>query len=80
MYITDRRELQKTWHGNMTSKEKDIYFCNTNILNMQQYQEDDRILVCIFGLRNNIINTNKIHKSMEISNIELFEELNANYI
>jgi hypothetical protein len=75
MYITDRRQLQNTWHGNMTSEEKDIYLCNMRILNTQQYQEDDSLLSCFFGLSQHLIEMNTFHRDSESAAIKRFEEL-----
>ena len=75
MYIRNRRELQDTWHKDMSDKEKDIYFCNIKILNMQEYQKHDQALVCIFGLRNSIISANEFHRNSEEYYIKRFWEL-----
>ena len=75
MYISDRRKLQNTWHDNMSSEEKDIYFCNMKIISMQRAQEDDRILTCYFGLSDDIINANRYHRDAEKANIKRYEEL-----
>jgi hypothetical protein len=78
MDIENIEKLQDTWNEDMTDREKDIYFTKMTILNARKYQEDSRILVCHFGLRDSIITMNKFHVAEEKSSMERLEKLMSN--
>ena len=75
MYLKTKSKLQSTWHDNMSSEEWDIYLCNMRILSMQKAQEEDRILICVFGISDSLIDINRLHKDMEKSAIEKYRRL-----